>query len=353
MRAISVSLIASILIAFTAVFSACDTSYVDSTDHMNEGIKLYSAGQISKALDELKKAIEIYPENHKAHYQMGMIYNSPRVSDFVKAAEAFKRATEISKDNGEYWYYLGAANHNEGNKLVAGKRGSDAVKFFEAGRDAFIQAVSADEYYAEAYYRLAQIYRELGDISKAIDAYSNSINSDPTLTNEQGTAIGYLELGMLYLEYSFLDEALQVLRNGVANNPDDVQLQAQLGNVYLAQDRFEEANHHFEKSYETQQRLGGPNEHILPALYGLGLSYASLGDAAMLKSDIGGAMKQYEESSKWFDTFIANASGDSLQAQRIAATGKVTEVKEMMKELKEGKLPQFIIDRQKMESAPK
>lgn len=353
MRVISVSLIASIVIALTAFVSACDTSYVDSTDHMNEGIKLYSAGQISKALDELKKATEIYPDNHKAHYQMGMIYNSPRVGDFVKAAEAFKRATEILKDNGEYWYYLGAANQNQAIKLVTDQRASEAVKFFEAGRDAFLQAVAVDEYYAEAYYKLAQSYRELGDISKAIDAYSNSINSDPTLTNEQGTAIGYLELGMLYLEYSFLDEAQQVLRNGVANNPDDVQLQGQLGNVYLAQDRYEEAIHHFEKAYETQQRVGGPNEHILPSLYGLGLAYASLGDAAMLKSDIGGAMKQFELSSKWFDTFIANGVGESLAAQRIAATGKVTEVKEMMKELKEGKLPQFIIDRQKMESAPK
>lgn len=323
------------------IATGCDTTYVDSMDHTNEGIRHYNNNQIGKALEELRKAIQIYPENHRAHFQLGMILNG-RVKSYDEAIEHFRKAANLRPDDGEYWYYLGAAHQNQAAKLRTEGDPESARQHFTQAKEALSEAVSVDEYHAEAHYRLGQIHHELGEISSAIDAYSNAVHADPTL------AKAYNQLGGLYAEYAFLDEAAQVLRNGVANNPSNVPLLGALGQVYNEKESYLEAIDAFDKAFKVYEQKKGDKRVILPSYLGRARAHKALGDRALQKSDIPEATKQYKEARGYFQTFIENAGAEELTAQRMSAGGDVSTINRRLEYLEKGELPQSVIDQRKM-----
>ncbi|MDX9719770.1 MAG: tetratricopeptide repeat protein [Myxococcota bacterium] len=330
----------------------CDTSRVDSINLTAEGMNFFKSGQTSKAIEAFRKAIELDPDNEKAHFRLGMIYNGA-LHDYLKAIEAFKKAVELDAETGEYWYYLGFAQSSQASKLLKERSMDEALRFMEEARRSLEKAVALDEYHAEAWLRLARLLMDLGEVSLAIDAYMNCIRANPVLRTEEvgGTAVAYLELGMLYEEYSFLDEALQVLSNGIANNPEDIRLEAELGNVFLEMKRYTEAVPHFERAYLLREETGAPVELVLPALYGQGMAYAELGNQAMRSRDVPESLKQMQSAKHWLALFVANVSGDAV-AQRNAAQAQLSDVETALRALEEGQLPQYILDQAEM-NAPK
>src|SRR5262249_12196910 len=54
----------------------------------------------------------------------------------------------------------------------------EAEKFKEAAK-AFAQAIKLRPDYADAHYRLAETYRELGNFEKAVEAYKDAIRYQP------------------------------------------------------------------------------------------------------------------------------------------------------------------------------
>ncbi len=330
--------------------AGCDTSRVDSINLTAEGMNFYNAGQMSKAIESFRKAIELHPQNHKAHFRLGLVYGA-RSGDHARAISSLQRAVELRPDIAEYWYQLGASQQSVGDALRAERNMADATKFYNEAKVSLQTAAELDEHYAEAYLRLARIHVELGQVSEAIDAYTNSIRADPTLRTgeKQGTAIAYKELAMLYAEYSFLDEAQQVLRNGIANNPGDVELECDLGNVYQEMKRYEEAIAHFKRAHELYEAQKGRLDTVMPAIFGLGFCHSALGEQAMRRSDIRTATEQLQEAKRWLDLFVANASGAELAGHRLAAQGRASEIAAILKELEEGRLPQYLIDEKEMQ----
>jgi tetratricopeptide (TPR) repeat protein len=51
-----------------------DKKYL-SPGYFNLGYSYYKEGYYKKAIDALKKVIEIKPDDHKAYYNMGVAYN--------------------------------------------------------------------------------------------------------------------------------------------------------------------------------------------------------------------------------------------------------------------------------------
>lgn len=332
-----------VLLCSGMVASACDTSYVDSMDHMNEGIKHYNNNQISKAIDELKAAIQDYPDNHKAHYQLGMIYNG-RLNDYDEAIRSFEQASKLRDDHSEYHYYLGYAHQNAALKSREGKSADDARLHFNQAKEALRKAVDVDEFYAEAYYRLGQVHEELGEVSQAIDAYALAVEADATL------AFAYAQLGQIYSEYAFLDEAAQVLRNGAENNPDSVDLRAALGNVYLEQERFLEAIDQFEKARTIFSQSQSKNPSAIgPAHYGRSVAHKELGDRAVWNSDVPSAKEHYTDGINWANEFLDKSATDqSAKAQMMQVGAMIGEMKQHLEYLNKGELPKTVVDQKAM-----
>ncbi len=342
------SLVYVLLLVGTLLTLGCDTSRVDSNNLTAEGMNHYKAGKIVKALDSFKKAVEINPENHNAYYRMGVIYNG-RTGDYRGAIEAFEKATEIQPENGTYWYYLGYSQQNLANEFNEQHNVEEAIVYYNEAKRSLTKAVEVDEHYAEAYYRLGRIHEELGEISEAIDAYSNSIHSDPTLrsSDKAQTAVAYLQLGLLYAEYSFLDEAQQVFLNGIDNNPDDLKLHAALGGVYQEMERYTQALDYYFQAITIHGKDDTRVEGVLNAKYGMGFCYSALGDEALDASNSMEAKKNFELAKQWLDEFVKEAAGSKYEPQRLAAQGRASELGEIIDGLNRGEMPQYILDRER------
>lgn len=285
----------------------CDTSHVDSINQMNKGIKAYQGGKASEAKQLLRQAIDTDPKNHKAFYQLGMIHSS--ANDFENAIKNFGRAAELRSEFGDYHYYLGKSHQEWAMEYLRAKNSAEALRHLNEAKEAFIKAAEVDQYHADAYYRLGQVREELGEISEAIDAYEFAIKSNAKLRE------AYLQLGLLYMNFSFYEQAAAVLLLGVRNLDTDAGLRSQLGIVYQHQNRLEEAIAEYAKAFELNEKQGGDRAEILPAVFGMGMANAEL--------------KKYGEAKKWLNKFLelSGAGGKAVATQVGAARGKLSEIK--------------------------
>jgi hypothetical protein len=113
-------------------------------------------------------------------------------------------------------------------------------------------------------------------------------------------------------------------------------------------DDYDGAIASYKKAYETHESGKDAIDKVLPAIYGLGMAYNALGEKAMWAKDAAGAAAQFKEAIHWLDMFIANASGEEVAGQRVAATGKASDMKTVMRELKNGQIPEVVLDQLKV-----
>ena len=126
-------------------------------------IQLYSSGQISKAIDEIKKLNDQYPNESLLYNILGACYKA--LNDFENAEKMFKTAFTIKPDYAEAYF-------NHGIILKGLNRINDAIASYKI-------AVSIIPNYPDAYNNLGNAYREIGKISEAIDSYEWAIAYRP------------------------------------------------------------------------------------------------------------------------------------------------------------------------------
>jgi tetratricopeptide (TPR) repeat protein len=122
-----------------------------------------TAEQIKGLVDEgpFKKRIRHYD------FLMGMIAfksknYSGAIASFEKAVSLLPHPTGFISDDGLYRYYLALAYHESGD-LKAAQDAFEALVGFIPGRNAY------GDLYAKSYYRLGQIYEQLGNTDKTIE----------------------------------------------------------------------------------------------------------------------------------------------------------------------------------------
>jgi tetratricopeptide (TPR) repeat protein len=89
------------------------------------------------------------------------------------------------------------------------------------------QAVSLQPGYAEAYYRLGLLQKELGNNDAAFAAFSKAIEIKPDNADLQ------FHLGETYLELRMKKEAKLAFMNAVDLRPDFTEAHYQLGRIYV------------------------------------------------------------------------------------------------------------------------
>ena len=120
----------------------------------------YDLGQNEEALDSYEKAIEYDAFNPDFHMNRGVVLNT--LGRVEEAREAFKKSAELDPANaGQTYYNLGATLVNSGDT-------SGAV-------EAFKQSIASDPNYAEAYYQLGICLSGGDSVPDAIEALKKYI----------------------------------------------------------------------------------------------------------------------------------------------------------------------------------
>lgn len=153
-------------------------------------------GNAEKAIEALKKAIEINPNFHVAKYNLANIFKS--LGNFNQAIELYDQAIKLDSSNYQYHYNL-------------------ANCFFEIGNyDLSIQAYNATlilkPNLKDVYYNIGYLYENKNDLHNAILNYQRLIEKNPTHKDAyKRIAICYETLGKVsksifyYKKYLSLD----------------------------------------------------------------------------------------------------------------------------------------------------
>jgi tetratricopeptide (TPR) repeat protein len=225
--------------------------YQEFQKYDDEGMNYFNAGQYDKAVESLKEAIRIRPDNAHTYYWLGHSYG--RLGDNEKKVEAFKKAAELL------------------NKSI--KSSLSSSEFFKV-----VLGWDVSSFLADDYYWLASSYAELGQYDKAVDALKEAIKLKPDYES------AYVSLAFNYERMGQYDNAIEAYQEAIKLQPDDPSPYNFLAFNYRRTGQYEKAVEEYNKSIELKPDNASPYS---------GLGYAYMG------------LKQYEKAIEAFKKAIS------------------------------------------------
>jgi len=140
--------------------------------YFRQGNEFIQAGELEKAVDEYKKALEIEPENVDALTNLGVVYyNLGRLDE---AIDQYSKALAIAPDDADIHSNLAAA-YVQTNQ-------------FDKALEEYQTAVTLNPDLAEAHFGLGVIYVQFDQKDKAIQAFEKfqelDTGKDPTASSQ-------------------------------------------------------------------------------------------------------------------------------------------------------------------------
>lgn len=197
-------------------------------------------GDLTSALPLLNEAIKINPENKWYQLLLAQIYQNNK--QYVEASKVYANLIKICPDNLDY-YYLNAVNLTSGEKydeaLKAYQQLEDKFGFSEqislARQQLYRSAGKKKEAYQEIehlikvypsvpeYYGLmADMYKEDGDMKKALELYNKVLEMDPK------NGFVQFSLATYYIQNKELDKAFSHAKSGFSNPDVEIETKIQL-----------------------------------------------------------------------------------------------------------------------------
>jgi eukaryotic-like serine/threonine-protein kinase len=198
--------------------AAVDLDPKSAVPHRDLGLLYDKTGKPDQAAAELKRALELDPKDWKTYLASGL--NAYQAGRFKEAASAWEMALQLEPDNVPALRNLGAVYHSLG-------RDDDAVAALQHALE--IKPVS------DVYTNLGTILFYQGKYDKAVPAFEKAVELGANNFDSWGN------LGDAYRWSSTnqdkakpaYEHAIQLVREEIAKNPKQIELQADLA-MYLA-----------------------------------------------------------------------------------------------------------------------
>ncbi len=282
--------------------------------HFNLGSAYSERNQIDKAIQLYKRALEINPELEQPHINLGEALE--RQNKIDEALVHYKTALKIKPD-------LPEAHNNIGAILAKQGRTEEAIPYYQRAIDLrphyalahfnmagamvkkgdidaatkhFNMALAIQPAYTEAHIKLGDLFLNLGEREKAINHYMAALQIDPNwveVYNNLGIALmqeGKIEAAIrqfqkaIELKPNFvmaknnlnravafqkeLETEILRLQTLLKENPGNVEMHFQLGNLYFRRGDQSQAMKQYKKALQL-------NPKYLPALNNLALVTAA------------------------------------------------------------------------------
>lgn len=159
----------------------------------------FTGGDLDKTLEAYEKAIEIDDKYTEAYYYASIIYGDR--GDFLKAKEYLEKIISLNPEDFIAYNDLGAIYESLGKLDEAKKH--------------LLQSIKINDNYHLSHFNLGVVYKEMGKFEDAIIEYKKSAK----LSNERNP---YLNMSALYIENDRLDEAEDILTEGIKKLEDHI-----------------------------------------------------------------------------------------------------------------------------------
>lgn len=211
---------------------------VDLTKQVN--VAKFLMPEIQKALRHFKRATEIYPEHMSSWTNMGMIYNHPRIGEYIvargdtaeyirykrSAVSCFRKSLEIEPEDGKALFNLGLTYEGVGEL-------DSAIYFYE-------RCISFNPYIVNPRSRLANLKFMQGNLDEAIDLNEEIMNIDPD------ESLPYINFGNYYMLMGDTIKAVSAYEEAAMRNSRP-EVFALLSQYYQNQGDLTKANYYRDK----------------------------------------------------------------------------------------------------------
>jgi tetratricopeptide (TPR) repeat protein len=223
--------------------------------------KLFDKGDIDGSIDEFKRALKLDPSNINVHNSLGVCYGI--IGDYAEAISEFNAAIRLNSKEIMPWYNLGFTHMLGGNRtkaldlfLKANTINQDVFEVVfqtgrllvemeqpESGKKYLEHATRLDPGSGAAYRYLGECYTSIGRPDEAIAAYKSAIKQNPS------DAASLSAMGCLFDTQDENPEiSLMFCQESVKLSPENGLFRYRLGQLYLKQDRLDDALKEFKKA---------------------------------------------------------------------------------------------------------
>jgi protein O-mannosyl-transferase len=211
------------------------------------GVNLGREGKRLEAIEHLRKAADIEPNEYAYHYDFGVMLWS--LGRYEEAVRQLRRSLEISPTNYDAANNLGCllndwfAESSRGSKKLSETQQS---RILDQAWNAFDRARELDPESDRVYFNLGQIRAEQGRLEEAIPLFRKSIELCTDRIGdslERVPALGrvFASLGTAYYDTGKMPEALVALGKALRLQPDNWECLSVLAAVYAESGRFSDA----------------------------------------------------------------------------------------------------------------
>ena len=183
----------------------------DAEYYINLAVSYLELDKYQEAVDPLKQAIKIKPDNAKAYFLLGFSYSE--LDKYKEAVDAFKKGIKLQPDDDQAHYDLGMSY----GMLGKWKEAVDALK----------QVIRIKPDDAIAHYYIGLAYKKLYKWKEVVDASKQAINLKPDFAD------AHLNLGIAYGMLYKNQEAIDALKQAISIKPDSAEAHINLGLVYM------------------------------------------------------------------------------------------------------------------------
>ncbi len=212
-----------LLLAFllTPAQAADQTSAVDAETRFNSALQHLREGRAEMAVEEMKAAIKDDPKNPYFHKGLGMAYMQRREPG--KAVDSLRKALELNP------YYTDARNDLGLALLLSGQRAEGKAEFLAAFND---PTYNSPEVAAR---NLGQANFEDKKYDEALRWYRTAVQRNPKYTD------AWLGVADVHVTLGQFEEAVTQIQAARREVPDSLALQLGYGDVCYRAGRFAEA----------------------------------------------------------------------------------------------------------------
>ncbi|MDH5766354.1 MAG: tetratricopeptide repeat protein [Gammaproteobacteria bacterium] len=201
------------MLMIALLLASCGGKEERMAKYLEKGKDFLEKNNIDKARVEFKNVLQIDPKHADAFYYIGMVEEKDK--NLRKAIGYYSKATELDKTHvdakvklAKIYVIAGTDNFISEAKVLL-----DEIDSLDSGND-------------EAQLVKATIFYKSGDAANSIATLEKVLSNNKSLTE------GISLLATLYLAEDMIDKSINLVSEGVKNNPSDEALRIMLARIY-------------------------------------------------------------------------------------------------------------------------
>ncbi len=267
-----------------------------------QGITELNAEQLDPALETFKQVTTMVPDFADAHYHIGLVYY--RKTDFRKAIQAFTRTLELLPRDIDALIKLGLASHKAADADATDTRAKRP--FYEQAIKAYKTALEIRPHNVEALNNLGLAHQQLGQFDSAIEVYQEGLALNPeqpqlhaNLATARDLQSGiyslaahrHYQVGAHAKHAGQTEAAAAAWKQAIVESPKYLQAYLQLAYLYFEKSEYELAI----QTYLSAIELVSESEVFQPA--GISDIFYNLGNSYLYAQQLESAVSAYQQAA--------------------------------------------------------